>query len=68
MTERFIELTQAEAGQSAGKVLVSLRAVAYVETNTTDPGSIIYFSGMEDDFITVVEPYDQVCRLMKGTA
>jgi hypothetical protein len=60
MTDKFIELTKSEEGQPAGKVLVNLRAIACVETNTVDPGSLIFFSHMEEDYIAVVEGYDQV--------
>jgi hypothetical protein len=54
----FVEFTRSEEGKPAEPVLIALRAIAYVVKNPVDPGSVIFFSGLEDDFIAVAEDYD----------
>jgi hypothetical protein len=62
MTDRYLTLTSVEDDT---KVLVSMRAVAYIRPSIPgDGGSTVYFSGLEDDFLTVKETLDQIQALL----
>jgi hypothetical protein len=67
MTERFLEFTIADDDRQGRLILVSLRAIASIEANYVQKGSIIHFSHMEDDFIEVVETYDEILAAMGWT-
>ena len=59
----FIEATLRESGQPKHRVLISLRAISHIEPNPFEgagTGSIVYFSGMEDDYIVVQEDYETI--------
>lgn len=63
MTEKFIELTEADEADGDRKVLVNLRAVSHIGTHPTDKEvSAVYFN--LDEYLLVRENYDQIIAIL----
>ena len=61
MADRFIWVTKG----SDGKAFVSTRAIAYVVGRDDQVGgSLVFFSGMEDDYITVDETLPEIAAMI----
>jgi hypothetical protein len=61
MTDKYLTLTRLDGV----KTIVSLRAVAYITPrDDNDAGSDVFFSGLDDDFLTVKETLDQIQALL----
>jgi hypothetical protein len=65
MADHFIEATMLDNEDRPHPVLISLRAVAYIKP--IQHGCMVYFSGLEDDFLQVRESYDDIISAMGWT-
>jgi hypothetical protein len=64
MTAQFIKLS---SGLS-NAIYVNVERIAWFEGSLTNKGTLIWFSGSEDDYIQVSETYDAILAMIRGAA